>query len=250
MLEFIKENYSARCSQLSEYFNVSEMTVRRDLIALEKEGKIKRTHGGAIFHHELMSSRFQYKSHRTVNLKEKKKIARMAVELIAAHDVIFIGEGTTLSLILNYVDPNLPFTVFTNNCGVVNEIGEKTIRAELTLLGGVYNHETCSTSGSIVLEMIERINANKVFLGADAFSLRSGLTTKHSEFAAVNRAMIRNTTGEVIVLSDHTKFGLVATLEIAKPKEIDIVVTNSKMTPQFQENFDAFNIKVIDASGS
>ena len=248
LLDIIKENYTARCSELSERLNVSEMTIRRDLMVLEKEGKVKRTHGGAIFHHELTGSQFQYKSNKEVNVEEKKKIAASAVEFIEAHDVIFIGEGTTPSLILNYVDPNLPFTVYTNNYGIASEISDRKMAATFNLLGGTYSPETCSTSGSMTLEMIGRINADKVFLGVDAFSLRSGLTTKNPEFAAIDRAMIRKTSGEVIILSDHTKFGMVETLEIAKPKEIDILVTNMKLSQQFCDDLAAFNIRVVDAS--
>lgn len=247
LLEIIKENYTARCSQLSEQLNVSEMTIRRDLAFLEQQGMVKRTHGGAVFHHERMISRFQYQNSKSVNPEEKKKIACKAVELIEAHDVIFIGEGTTPSLILPYVNPNLPFTVFTNNHGIAAEINEVALAAELIYLGGIYNPETCSTSGSFALEMIERINANKVFLGADAFSLRTGLTTKNVEFAAIDRAMIRNTTGQVIILTDHSKFGLVAALEIAKPKEIDILVTNTKLSQQFYDDLASFNITVVHA---
>lgn len=248
LLDIIEENYTARCSELSERLNVSEMTIRRDLIALEKEGKVKRTHGGAIFRHELTGSEFRYKSNKKVNVEEKKKIAARAVEFIEAHDVIFIGEGTTPSLMFHYVDPNLPFTVYTNNYGIANEISDKKLTATFNLLGGTYNPDTCSTSGSMTLEMIGRINADKVFLGVDAFSLRSGMTTSNPEFEAVNRAMIRKTTGEVIILSDHTKFGMVETLEIAKPKEIDILVTNIKLSEQFSDGLTPYNIRVVDAS--
>lgn len=248
LLEIIKENYTAKCSQLSEMLNVSEMTIRRDLMELEKQGKIERTHGGAVFHHERATTKFLYSSSKGVNPEEKKKIAAKAVGLVNAHETIFIGEGTTPSLILNYADPNLPFTVFTNNYGIAAELNNRELAAELIFLGGTYNPETCSTSGNYPLEMIERINADKVFLGADAFSLRGGLCTRNADFAAIDRAMIRNTRGEVIILSDHSKFGLIASLEIAKPKEIDIIVTNTKLSQQFYEDLASFNISVIDAS--
>jgi len=245
ILEIIKENYTARSSQLSEQLNVSEMTIRRDLAALEKQGMVKRTHGGAVFHHERMTDKFKYQSSKEVNIEEKEKIARKAVELIEPHDVIFIGEGTTPSLILSHVDPDLPFTVFTNNHGIAAEIGSTPISAELIFLGGMYNMVTCSTAGNFTLEMIDRINANKVFLGVDAFSLRMGLTTRNPEFAAIDRAMIRHTTGQLIVMSDHTKFGLVAALEVAKAKEIDVLVTNFKMSQSFYNDLESLDIRVL-----
>ncbi|MCK5517601.1 MAG: DeoR/GlpR transcriptional regulator [Desulfobulbaceae bacterium] len=245
IFEIIKENYTARSSQLSEQLKVSEMTIRRDLAELERQGMVKRTHGGAVFHHERMTDKFKYQSSKEVNPEEKEKIARKAVELIQPHDVIFIGEGTTPSLILSHVDPGLPFTVFTNNHGIAAEIGNTPMSAELIFLGGVYNPVTYSTAGNYTLEMIDRINANKVFLGVDAFSLRMGLTTRNSEFAAIDRAMIRHTTGQVIAMSDHTKFGLVAALEVAKAREIDVLVTNFKMSQSFYNDLESLGIEVV-----
>ncbi len=245
ILEIIKEYYTARSSQLSEQLNVSEMTIRRDLAALELQGMVKRTHGGAVFHHERMTDKFKYQSSKEVNPEEKEKIARKAVELIKPHDVIFIGEGTTASLILSNVDPDIPFTVFTNNHGIAAEISNTLMSAELIFLGGTYNPDTCSTAGNFTLEMIGRINADKVFLGVDAFSLQIGLTVRNPEFAAIHRAMIRQTTGQVIVMSDHTKFGLVAALEVAKLNEIDVLVTNFKLSHDFYNDFESLNIKVV-----
>ena len=247
ILEIIKSDYTARSSQLSQHLKVSEMTIRRDLAALERQGMVKRTHGGAVFRHERMTDKFKYQESKEENPEEKEKIARMAAELIEPHDVVFIGEGTTASMILSYVDRDMPCTVFSNNCGITAEIGSTALTAELILLGGKYNPVTYSTAGNVTLEIIERINANKVFLGVDAFSLRTGLTTSSQDIAAINRAMIRNTTGSVIIMSHHTKFGLVAAMEIAKAKEIDILITNLKMPKDFNNDLVAMDVEVVMA---
>ncbi len=246
ILEIIKKNYTARSSQLSEHLKVSEMTIRRDLATLEQQGMVKRTHGGAVFHHEQrMTDKFKYSSSKEENPEEKEKIVRRAVEFIEPNDVVFIGEGTTASLILSHVDPDMPFTVYTNNHGITAETGSRPMSVELFFLGGMYNPITYSTAGNITLEMIERINGDKVFLGVDAFSLQMGVTARNPEFAAINRAMIRQTTGQVIVMSDHTKFGLVAALEVAKPKEIDVLVTNHKLSQEFYNSLESLDIEVV-----
>jgi DeoR/GlpR family transcriptional regulator of sugar metabolism len=247
ILEIIKNDYTARSSQLSVHLKVSEMTIRRDLAVLERQGMVKRTHGGAVFHHERMTDKFKYQESKEENPEEKERIAKSAAELIEPHDVVFIGEGTTASMILSYVDREMPCTVFSNNCGITTEIGSTALTAELILLGGRYNPVTYSTAGNFTLELIERINASKVFLGVDGFSLRTGLTTSSQDIAAINRAMIRNTTGSVIIMSHHTKFGLVAAMEIAKPKEIDILVTNLKMPKDFNSDLKSLAIDVVMA---
>ncbi|OEU49611.1 MAG: hypothetical protein BA862_14635 [Desulfobulbaceae bacterium S3730MH12] len=247
ILDIIKENYTARCSELSDLLEVSEMTIRRDLGALERQGMVKRTHGGAVFRHERVRDKFKYINSVEGNFEEKKRITQRAAKLIEPNDVVFIGEGTTASLLLNHVEPDMPFTVFTNNHGISAEIDSMTTSIELILLGGVFNSATLSTAGNFTIELIERINANKVFLGADGFSLRAGLTTANQDIAAIDRAMIRHTTGQVIIMSDHTKFGLVAAMEIAKSKEIDILITNLKMSQDFYNDLEALDIKVLVA---
>jgi len=247
ILEIVKQNYTARSSQLSQDLKVSEMTIRRDLDALERQGMVKRTHGGAVFRHERMTDKFKYRKSKEENPEEKEKIARKAAGLIEPHDVVFIGEGTTASLILSNADPEMPFTVFSNNHGIAAEINGTTMVAELIFLGGRYNSVSCSTAGSFVLEMIDRINANKVFLGVDGFSLQAGLTASNQDFAAINRAMIRQTTGSVIIMSHFSKFGLVAAMEIAKPKEIDVLITNIKMSRDFSEDMESQGIRLITA---
>ena len=119
--------------------------------------------------------------------------------------------------------------------------------AELICLGGRYNSVTCATAGSAALEMIGRINASKVFLGVDAFSLRAGLTASNQDIAAINRAMIRHTTGSVIIMSHSSKFGLVAAMEIAKPKEIDVLITSTKMSKDFSDDMESLGIRLITA---
>jgi len=245
ILEILKEDYTARCSQLSTHLDVSEMTIRRDLSTLERQGMVKRTHGGAVFRHERLTDKFKFQKSKEENPQETKSIARKAAELIEPHDVIFIGEGTTASLILSFVDPEMPFTVFSNNHGIAAEIDNLTMSAELILLGGNYNSVTYATAGSLTLEIIERINADKVFLGVDGFSLRTGLTASTQDITAINRAMIRNTAGSVIIMSHHSKFGLVAPMEIAKAKEINILITNLKMPQDFYNEMKSLGIKVI-----
>jgi DeoR/GlpR family transcriptional regulator of sugar metabolism len=194
-----------------------------------------------------MTDKFKYRESKEENPEEKEKIARKAAGLIEPHDIVFIGEGTTPSLILSYTDPQMPFTVFSNNHGIVIEGSGMKMVAKLIFLGGKFNSTTCSTAGSFTLEMIGRINASKVFLGVDGFSLRAGLTASNHDIAAINRAMIRQTTGSVILLSHFSKFGLVAAMEIAKPKEIDALITNIKMSRDFLEDMESLGIRLITA---
>jgi len=245
ILEILREELSVRGSRLGELLGVSEMTIRRDLDALERQGVVERTHGGAVFRQERVVGKFHYNSAVQENLREKQRIARRAAAMIEPNDIIFLGEGTTCAQMIRYVDSGMPFTIFTNNLGVISEIEDKT--GDLILLGGAYNHTTRALAGSLTMEMISQVNVTKLFLGVDGFSLNAGLTTPNLEIATVERSMIRHTRGKVIVMADHSKFGLVAEIVITPIKNIDVLITDRKIPDDFEQDLRSMDVEVVIA---
>jgi DeoR/GlpR family transcriptional regulator of sugar metabolism len=245
ILDLLKKDFTVRSSVLSEKFGVSEMTIRRDFDTLEQKGLVERTHGGAVFRQERLAGKFHYHSSIKENLEEKQQIARRAAAMVAAHDVIYLGEGTTTALMVRHIEPGLPCTIFTNNLGLTAEVG--TSAAEIIVLGGSYNSVTNALAGPLTMQMIRQVNAMKVFLGADALSLSSGMTTPNFEIAIIDRSMIEHTRGQVIVLANHTKFGLVAQMSIVPLKQIDVLITNQKVPVDFQRELDTLGVQVIIA---
>jgi DeoR/GlpR family transcriptional regulator of sugar metabolism len=245
ILEILQEQFTIRGSRLSEILGVSEMTVRRDLDTLEKKGHLERTHGGAVFRQQRVAGKFHYQSAIKKNLREKKKIAQKAASMIQPHDTIYLGEGTTAVQMVQFVEPGMPFTIFTNNLGITAEMDN--LAAELILLPGTYNPGTHSVAGPLTMEMIRSINATKVFLGADGLSLNAGLTTADLEIAVIERSMIRHTRGQVIVMADDQKFGLVAEISIAPVKHVDVLITNRDIPDDFKEDLDVMAVQVVIA---
>lgn len=245
ILDILRKEFTVRGTRLSRLLEVSEMTIRRDLDLLERHGLVERTHGGAIFRQERVVGKFEYHNSIKANPEEKQQIARKAASLIEPNDVIYIGEGTTSAQTIRYADPRMPFSIFTNNLGVIAEMNDMT--ADLVLLGGGYDRSTYSLSGAITIEAIRQINATKVFLGADGLSLNSGMTTPNLEIAVINRTMIQHTHGKVIVMANHTKFGLVAKVMTTPLKNIDILITNRKVPRDFQRDLEKLGVNIIIA---
>ena len=243
ILEILGEEFTIRSSNLSELLGVSEMTIRRDLDALEQKGLVERTHGGAVFRQERVAGKFHYQDSIKVNPEVKQRIAKEAASMIEPNDIIYIGEGTTASMVIRFVEPAMPFTIFTNNLGVIAEMENTT--AELVMLGGTYSVTTHSLAGPLTMEMIRQVNATKVFLGADGLSLSAGLTTPNLEIAVIERSMIRQTRGQIIVMADHTKFGLVAEMSLAPLKILDVLITNRKIPFDFQKDLDKMGVQVV-----
>ncbi len=245
ILEILRRDLTIRGSHLSELLGVSEMTIRRDLDLLEKQGLLERTHGGAVLKQERLIDKFQYHSSSRENPREKRRIAARASAMIEPDDTIYIGEGFTVTQVIRHVKPNMHFTIFTNNLGVISEM--KHTAAELVLLAGTYNPATHALAGPLTMEMIRQVNATKVFLGADSLSLSAGLTTANLDIAVIERSMIRHTSGKVIVIADHSKFGRVAEISIAPLKHIDVVITNKKIPSDFQKEFELMGGKIVIA---
>ena len=245
ILEILREEFSIRSSNLSELLGVSEMTIRRDFDLLEKQGLVERTHGGAVFRQERVAGKFRYRNSIRENPEQKKRIAQKAASMIAPNDIVYIGEGTTASMVVRFVESAVPFTIFTNNLGVISEFELANITAELVLLPGTYNPMTHALAGPLTIEMIQQVNATKVFLGADGLSLRAGLSTPDLEIAVIERSMIKQTRGQVIVMADHPKFGLVAEMSIVPLKHIDVLITNRKIPVDFQKDLDKIGVQVV-----
>ena len=244
ILEILAREFTVRSSTLSEMFGVSEMTIRRDFDFLEQRGLVERTHGGAVYKQERVAGKFKYQNSLKENLKEKQEIAQKAATLIEPNDVIYLGEGTTTALVLRYIEPGLPCTIFTNNLGITAEI-TAPLAAEIVFLGGTYNPTTHALAGPLTMEMIPTVNANKVLLGADALSINKGLTTLNFEMAVIERNMIKQTQGQVIVMANHTKFGLVAQMEVVPLKQIDLLITNCKLPNDFQKKLESLKVEVL-----
>ena len=123
----------------------------------------------------------------------------------------------------------------------------KDTAAELVLLPGTYDPATQALAGPLTMEMIRRVNANKVFLGADSLSLNAGLATTNLEIAVVERSMIRHTRGKAIAIADYSKSGRVAEISITPLKYINMLVTSRKIPDDFQREFELMGGQVVIA---
>ena len=221
--ELLREQRAVRVSSLSGDLNVSEMTIRRDLERLETEGLLTRTHGGAILRHHMIEEA-DYVENVATHAEEKRRIAQAAAALIAPGDTVFLSAGTTAAQVLRHVDPRLEARVITDNVGALAEAHGLSL--EIVLVGGHYLPRTNAVAGPLAIELISRFHASKMLFGVDGFDLEEGLTTPTVEVASIERAMIDQTRGEVIVLADSSKIGVVADVVICGFDRVDAVMVD------------------------
>lgn len=242
ILEIIKRNKSAKTSNLSELFNVSEMTVLRDLVTLEEEGSITRVHGGAILS-ELVLNEDSNVFREQINIKEKNKIAYLAIKLIKENDIIFLDGSTTNHALAKNLNIFNSLSVITNGVDILNEV--KDIRGiDVIFIGGILDKVTMNCLGKITEESLKYFNINKAFISVTAFSLKAGLSEPNSQQAFIKRMVIENSNMKILCV-DNSKFDKVALNIICAIKDLDIIITDKEPNNEYGKYFMENDIKII-----
>jgi len=242
--ERLESNLAVSNTELVELLGVSEATIRRDLELLEKQGILERTHGGAILSQRIKLEP-EYATRALAHPEEKISIGATAAALIEEGDTIFVNSGTTATQVIRHIPSGMRVAVVTNNLTAALEVRQASF--ELILLGGTLHPPSNAVVGHFATENLRRMNANKTFIGADGISLKYGYTVPSNPEADLVRLMIERTHGSVIVVADHSKWGVVSNFEVAKIDEVHFLVTDDKFSARARAELEARNIKVIIA---
>ena len=241
--ELLREHLVVRVSSLSEQMGVSEVTIRRDLEALERRGLLERTHGGAVLTHRMRSEPAYFEAISS-NPEEKRQIGEAAAAMAEPGDAVYLNGGTTTLQVFRHLRaPGLK--VITNHVGIALEAAEHD--AELLLLGGHYRAPSNSVVGPFATEALRRTHATKAFVGVEGVSLSSGLTTPVAAEAEIARVMIEQTRGRVVVVADHSKVGTVADFVIAPLEQVDALVVDAGIGTEYLTQLADAGLEVVVA---
>lgn len=239
----------AEVSYLSKKFNVSEMTIRRDLEKLEKDGELIRLFGGA----KLKTKRVYegtIEERLSTNLLEKQKIAEEAIKLISDGDVIAFDASTSALEVSKRLRGFESLTVVTNNLSIAVELSNVKGVATI-LLGGYVRGKSLSTIGASLHQYMNSIFIDKCFISSKSLSFEHGLTDSTIDEGEAKQAMIHKS-NQVIVLADQKKIETVAFFQVCESNEIHTLITNEDidMPPEIEgslENFRSNGTNVIIA---
>ncbi|MDA3955214.1 DeoR/GlpR family DNA-binding transcription regulator [Oceanispirochaeta sp.] len=241
IIELIQRDGHVRVLDLSKLLNVSEITIRRDLALLEKKDSLERTHGGAISTKRIFKE-VNYSSRSDEEVENKDSIARLAAELINDGDTVFINGGSTTYHIFRYINKK-NVKIVTTNPGCIGQIQNPDI--ELILAGGLYHPQSNSFYGGFTNDILNQVNANKAIIGVHGISCLSGLTTPMQHAAETSRLMINRTRGEVIIVADHRKIGLVSDYVTAPTSRINTLITDWFLDKDYIQDFEDLGINVL-----
>ncbi len=241
IFQYISDKGLASVTELSVLFSVTDMTIRRDLEALEKSGLVERTHGGAVpTSRGKFEPLFSQKSllHRT----QKDSIAVAAGRMVEDYDTVFINSGSTTLRIFKQIQAH-NVKIITNNASF--PLGGFSEDIEVIATGGIFRRESYTFIGDTAVATISGVYASKAFIGLDGFDLEHGMTTPVQSEASINRLMIDHTRGKVIVVADSSKIGRVSNFFVAPATAAQLLITDSGIHPDMVGRLEKAGISVL-----
>lgn len=224
IIDLLENNGQVKVTDLSDMFNVSEVTVRNDLSQLEGKGLLIRTRGGGIKTQRVgIDNHLNDKSKRSQ--KEKQLIGKKAAELVNNGDTIIIDSGTTtVELAKNLLTFN-SLTVITNALNIASQLISSP-QIKIIMLGGMLRHKSLSLIGPLAEKSIQNYFCDKLFIGVDGIDAEYGISTPNHEEAHLNRLMI-DISKEVVVIADSSKFLRRSFAFISPMSKINTLITDS-----------------------
>ncbi|WP_390482102.1 DeoR/GlpR family DNA-binding transcription regulator [Clostridium baratii] len=238
ILELLTENKKIEVTKLSELLNVSQVTIRKDLIQLENKGLIIREHGFA-----TLNSSDDINNRLAYHYDIKRRIAKVATESVMDGETIMIESGSCCALLaLEIARTKKDITIITNSAFIAEYI-RKESNTRIILLGGEYQNESQVMVGPITRKCVEYFFVDKLFIGTDGFSEASGFTGKDYMRSETVRDMAKQA-NHVIIVTESTKFSQKGVVNLIATDEISSVVTDVNIPKEYEEYLSSQNIEV------
>jgi DeoR/GlpR family transcriptional regulator of sugar metabolism len=229
ILGLLEKKGIVQVSELTDMFDISEVTARVDLENLQKEGLLKRTHGGAI-NTKATNFELNFEVRAGKYREEKKRIGLAAAELVQEGDVIILDAGSTVLEVAKNLKDKQNLTVITDALNIAMELGGRP-GIEIIVTGGSFRDLTISLIGPVTERTISEFNVDKTFLGVNGVSLTKGLSCISVVDMQIKKAMI-NAAKEVILVADFSKFGRTTMAVVGPITTPDRIVTDSNVSFQ------------------
>jgi DeoR/GlpR family transcriptional regulator of sugar metabolism len=240
ILQSLEHQGAVRVSEIASRLGVTQETIRRDLVKLEEEGKVQRTHGGAL-PRETSHGPHPYQQRQLVEVEAKRSIARLAMQEFSEEDVVFL-DGSTTCFQFARIFPDIPCTVLTNSEPIFRELSSRN-HVELVSTGGVYDRRHACFVGPLAEQMLSTLHVTKAFMGCKGVDFERGFSDAAVRHMNLKRAMAR-TADEVILLVDHTKMDTRSRYYFAKLDEVDLVLSDPGLSEAHRKGLRAQGVAI------
>ena len=220
-----------RVSDLTRELDVSDMTVRRDLEALEAQGHLVKVHGGATLLRESAVHEPGFDTKRTLERDNKLAIARAAAAMVEPGMAVAVSAGSTTYEVSRRLAETPRLTVVTNSVPAAEVLYHGGRSDQTIILSGGVRTPSDALVGPFAVSALRAVNVDLVFLGVHGMHERAGFTTPNMLEAETNQALIE-TGGRLVVTADHTKWGITGVSTIARLDRADIVITDHGLSQE------------------
>jgi DeoR family deoxyribose operon repressor len=230
--------------ELTKKFEVSEMTIRRDLSLLVKENLVDLIPGGAILKRpEDNESRYLVTNEESVRTIEKLKIGQRAVSLIEPNDTILLDIGTTTEYLAKYLREDAPITVLCFTLNTLVEVYKKK-NCSIIFAGGYFHPQTMAFECSEGIELIKRTRADKAFVSAAGIHNELGITTVYPHELQAKKAILGSAKSRILVV-DSSKFGQTKSVYFADMSSFQTVITDTGIPEDYARFIRDLGVELI-----
>lgn len=237
ILDYLSDADYRSIKEISEHFNVSLNTTRRDINELVEENLVEKFYGGVSLIRKHGST---YDSRAAANHGEKKKIAQYAASLVKDRDFIFIDAGTTATLLVDYINRDYHLTIVTNNVHTMSKVIEVE-NWDLIVVGSKLKHSSHSLVNVHDWDYLNSLNLNKAFLATSGYTIKSGATNPDTADAVIKSSMMKRS-NENFLLIDSSKFDQTSLITFAEADHFSEIITGGAIPPYYTEYFEKNNV--------
>lgn len=240
----------ARVSELVDLLHVSDMTVRRDIVQLARRGLVERVHGGATTVGARSSEEPGFAIKSALAREQKHSIAVSCAGLISPGESVAVSAGTTTLEVARELLPVADLTIVTNSPPVADLMHDPGRRDRTVVLVGGERTPSNALVGPVAVEALRSLHVDTLVLGVHGITVQQGLTTPNLVEGATDRALV-NSARRLIVVADHTKWGVVGLATISALNQVDVLVTDGGLASTARRSLSAAvgRLVISDADG-
>lgn len=242
IMSLLQANHSVMVPELSKLFTVTEETIRRDLESLEKEGLLKRTHGGAVLN-ESINVEMPLNIREVTNIEGKQAIGLKVADFIEDGDTIMLDSSSTALQVAKQIKTKKKITVITNSVKVALELSNAKDCTVIST-GGMLKSSSLCYIGHLAEKSIANYNVDKAVISCKGLDRDKGITDSNEMEGEIKKKMV-HAAAKVYLAADHAKFNKVSFFQLLNFSDIDVVFTDHPLSPEWERHFNSQGVQLI-----
>lgn len=243
IMSLLEKEGSIQVNRLAQLFGVSRVTVRNDLDALARDGRLRRTHGGALALTQTITVSLQ-DQRINVNVEAKRTIAHTAAQLVQDDSAILVDSGTTALEFVKALHKNKGITLITNDFSIADLVDRSMPHIDVIVLGGMLSKGHRYTTGLLAMRTLESLHPDMAFICPTAFSAQRGLMTSNLAMAELKTAFM-SCAKTTCILMDSSKVGATGLIRFGSPSDAHIIVSETDPEGQIAQSLAGSDTRLI-----